>query len=66
MKALAQCSESERPGSWHTTKKQYDDAHRTPGLMAYVINKYSWSINTIKTVNWASINSVRRNLSDTK
>jgi hypothetical protein len=59
----AQCSESERRGSRHTTK---NDAHQIPALTTYMINKYSWSTDTIKTVNCASINSVQRNLSDTK
>ena len=35
-------------------------------MTTYMINKYSWSTDTIKTVNWASINSVRRTLPDTK
>jgi hypothetical protein len=59
----AQCSESERRGSRHTTK---NDAHQIPALTTYMINKYSWSTDTIKTVNCAAINSVQRNLSDTK
>ncbi len=46
--------------TWITAhyKKAIYDAHRTPALTTYMINKYSWSIDTIKTVNWASINSV--------
>ena len=54
--------------TWITAhyKKAIYDAHRTPALTTYMINKYSWSINTIKTVNWVTINSVQRNLSDTK
>ena len=54
--------------TWITAyyKKAIYDAHWAPALTTYMINKYSWSIDTIKTVNWASINSVRRNLSNTK
>jgi ribonuclease HI len=54
--------------TWITShyKKAIYDAHRTPAMTAYMINKYSWTTDTIKTVNWASINSVRRTLSDTK
>jgi hypothetical protein len=54
--------------TWMTAhyKNAIYDAHQTPALMTYMINKYSWLTDTIKTVNWASINSVQRNLSDTK
>ena len=54
--------------TWITAhyKKAIYEAHRTPAMTAYMINKYSWTTDTIKTVNWASINSVRRTLSDTK
>jgi hypothetical protein len=39
--------------TWITThyKKAIYDAHRTPALMAYMINKYLCSMDTIKTVN---------------
>ncbi len=54
--------------TWITAhyKKAIYDAHQTPALTTYMINIYSWSTDTIKTVNWASINSVRRTLPDTK
>jgi hypothetical protein len=54
--------------TWITAhyKKAIYDAHQTPAMTAYMINKYSWTTDTIKTVNWASINSVRHTLSDTK
>ena len=47
-------------------KKSIYDAHQTPALTTYMKNKYSWSNDTINTITWASINSVQRNLPDTK
>ena len=54
--------------TWITAhyKKAIYDAHRTPAMTAYMIDKYPWTADTIKTVNWESIKSVRRSLSDTK
>jgi hypothetical protein len=47
-------------------KKAIYNVHQTPALRTYMLNKYSWSTDTIKTVNWASINSFQRNLPNTK
>ena len=54
--------------TWITAhyKKAIYDAYQTPAMTAYMIDKYSWTTDTIKTVNWVSINSVRRTLSNTK
>ena len=54
--------------TWITAhyKKSIYDAHQTSALSTYMKNKYSWSKDTINTINWASINSVRCNLPDTK
>ena len=54
--------------SWITAhyKKAIYNVHQTPALRTYMLHKYSWSTDTIKTVNWASINSFQRNLPNTK
>ena len=54
--------------TWITAhyKKSIYDAHQTSALSTSTKNKYSWSKDTINTINWASINSVRCNLPDTK